>query len=240
MDGASCPSRKITSAYYGGSGNNEHRPADMVGYCSGISTGQHTLTVAISSDSGSDCYTGWTGRFYLEAQEVMPTNPFLHYADGVGVDGRDNGLVQGRTLTFSKAADDSVLRILYMDNFRNVGNGGSCFWEVLIDGASCPSGKVVGMEHTSNSDNNHHPSALVASCAGVAAGSHTLTVKLTSTTDCYTGWPGDAVWTLEAEEKPQDDPYYTALKAPGGNQQIDIGLVPGRSMSFTKMRADSL
>lgn len=252
IDGATCQSGMIQGALYGGNGNNEHVQHTIEGYCDGVPAGSHTLTVGLSGNS-DECYTGWwfgptQGDFYLEAQERPVSDPYLHTKQAIQVsDSANSGYIRERDLSFNKVFGETRLRITYHDNFRNMVTGGAtCNWEIHIDGGACPSGRLVGMRHSTNLDNTHMPETILGVCDGVAAGMHTLSVMLTSNNgaDCYTGWAptGSAQFVLEAEEHLVEDPYLTSITgrstSTAGSSGVDA-LVPGRALSFEKLHQDS-
>ncbi|KOR30476.1 hypothetical protein TI05_13920 [Achromatium sp. WMS3] len=74
VDGKSCPKQALYYDYYDGKRNNINRSHSVVGYCSGIAAGVHTIGVWVSTTPGhslSDCYTGWANSTWvLEAEEV--------------------------------------------------------------------------------------------------------------------------------------------------------------------------
>lgn len=76
VDGKSCAA-PLAGSIYTKVNDNDHYPASIVGECPGIGAGSHTLTVAITRGSGSDCHTGWTPgprvmHALLEVQEGRP------------------------------------------------------------------------------------------------------------------------------------------------------------------------
>jgi len=76
VDGKSCAA-PLAGSIYTKVNDNDHYPANIVGECPGIGAGKHTLTVAITRGSGSDCHTGWTPgprvmHALLEVQEGRP------------------------------------------------------------------------------------------------------------------------------------------------------------------------
>lgn len=78
FDDASCPGGIIAWDKYESLAANDHEFNTIVGYCSGLSVGSHTMKVYVSSSpsySGCDCYTGWSpdgnsAAWVLEAEEV--------------------------------------------------------------------------------------------------------------------------------------------------------------------------
>ncbi|MFK5948874.1 MAG: hypothetical protein QM500_08925, partial [Methylococcales bacterium] len=76
IDGASCPGQSLIYDYYNISTDIMlYRSQNVVGYCSGISSGSKQVQVWVSSTPGysdSDCYTGWKeSTWVLEAEEVL-------------------------------------------------------------------------------------------------------------------------------------------------------------------------
>ncbi|RKZ90977.1 MAG: hypothetical protein DRR19_08485, partial [Candidatus Parabeggiatoa sp. nov. 1] len=75
VDGRSCPNQALVYDYYANKDDNTHRSRTVVGYCSGVAAGSHTIGIWVSNvpgvSSGSDCYTGWNNSTWvIEAEEV--------------------------------------------------------------------------------------------------------------------------------------------------------------------------
>ena len=73
VDGNSCPNQALIYDYHASS-DNPLRSRTVVGYCSGIAAGSHTIGIWVSNTpgySGSNCYTGWNNSTWvIEAEEV--------------------------------------------------------------------------------------------------------------------------------------------------------------------------
>ncbi|MFT6818093.1 MAG: chromosome segregation ATPase [Myxococcota bacterium] len=137
----------------------------------------------------------------------------VHRVVGRGNDGRDDGFLTGRELTFTKASDDSELRVSWQDVRRCVGY---CYgyWEAYIDGEPCVEpAPIRWWNHAYGGsggvrNNNHIPATITGYCSvtrsgPIAAGEHTLTVRVNhvggESSDWYAGW-NDSPFVLEAEE----------------------------------------
>jgi len=74
VDGTSCPSQALIYDYYAKKDDNTHRSRTVVGYCSGVAAGSHTIGIWVGNlpgYSGGDCYTGWNNSTWvIEAEEV--------------------------------------------------------------------------------------------------------------------------------------------------------------------------
>ncbi|EDN70489.1 secreted protein [Beggiatoa sp. PS] len=76
IDGKSCPSQALVYDDHVETKDNTHSSRTVVGYCSGIAAGSHTIGIWVSHVpeprfSGSDCYTGWNNSTWvIEAEEV--------------------------------------------------------------------------------------------------------------------------------------------------------------------------
>ncbi|MEK8020255.1 MAG: hypothetical protein VSS75_025565 [Candidatus Parabeggiatoa sp.] len=74
VDGTSCPSQALVYDYYAKKEDNTHRSRTVVGYCSGVAAGSHTIRIWVSNTPGypgGDCYTGWyNSTWVIEAEEV--------------------------------------------------------------------------------------------------------------------------------------------------------------------------
>lgn len=170
-------------------GDNDHLNQAFAGYCNGVGAGDHHLKAGVNGNN--DCYTGWEGSFHLEVEEVIVNEEnrrFMFMRYGNNVDGRDNGFVNWRVLSFKKAAADSIMRLAYSDNLRVHGNGKWCKWELRVDDKACTD-NLSGSRYVAGNQNDHTPGMIVGYCKGVAAGSHTLKVHVRgNSADCYTGW----------------------------------------------------
>jgi hypothetical protein len=125
-------------------------------------------------------------------------------------DQTDNGIVSSRSFTFTKTGGpETSIRILYNDNLRAynpTNNGGSCRWEIKLNGNSCASGAIYQDIHAYLvAQNDHAPGSIVGYCDNLTAGTYTIAVYVSTpgvsavAADCYTGWY-NSHWVLEAEE----------------------------------------
>ncbi len=75
VDGKSCPNQALIYDDYFPR-EDHHSSHTVVGYCSGLAAGTHTIGVWVSNNahssySGGNCYTGWANSTWvLEAEEV--------------------------------------------------------------------------------------------------------------------------------------------------------------------------
>ena len=175
------------------------------------------MTIALTRNAGADCYTGWSATsardaFFMEAEELNPAGQITTVMRKVKADGRDSGVVTGRSLKFDKRMDTSQLRLTWATNLRvrahNSKGGAYCHWELQIDGKSCAKPSKIGVSmHSQNDDNDHIPAEVVGWCQGIARGPHTITVLVVrgnSNSDCYTGWSSNdymEVWEPTSAEQ---------------------------------------
>ena len=145
---------------------------------------------------------------------VGPVIRTIAYAQGYGVDGTCDtestncaAVLGGRVLTFYKTSASTKIRVSWVDTMRAYSTAGVthiCLWEMKIDGASCPSGAISAVVHSSPDSDPHETRMLFGYCSGLGAGNHTIQAWVSSYPGspgrCYTGWPGDVNWTIEAEE----------------------------------------
>merc|ERR1712139_151915 len=134
-----------------------------------------------------------------------------------GYGGDQVAAIPGRVLKFSKKIAASVVKVMYAESMRVYGNGKWCRWTIKIDGKNC-NPTVYNSKHTSSTaDNDHTPHAMVGSCKGISAGSHTMTIALSRNggADCYTGWSASGArdaFFLEAEELNPKGPITVAMR----------------------------
>jgi hypothetical protein len=119
------------------------------------------------------------------------------------------GILTGRTLTVTKMAADTSLRITYVDNIGFImgDTATSCSVEVLLDGAPCA---VPGplLMHFAGRNIDHlneeiTPVSFVGTCSAIPAGSHTIAVRASGSCGRFTlpvAGAGGQLWVLEAEE----------------------------------------
>jgi len=73
VNGSSCPKQKLNYIDYASIRQDTHTSRMVVGYCSGIPAGSHTIGIWVDNYNtpGSDCYTGWNlSTWVIEAEEV--------------------------------------------------------------------------------------------------------------------------------------------------------------------------
>ncbi|KOR30453.1 hypothetical protein TI05_13960 [Achromatium sp. WMS3] len=76
VDGNSCPNQKLIYDDISATGDYTHTDHTVVGYCSGIKAGSHTIEVWVNSSAtpnpgSGNCQTGWNNSTWvLEAEEV--------------------------------------------------------------------------------------------------------------------------------------------------------------------------
>jgi len=72
VDGSSCPNQTLIYDDYASTRGDTSRT--VVGYCSGVAAGSHTIGIWVGNVPGytrSDCYTGWkNSTWVIEAEEV--------------------------------------------------------------------------------------------------------------------------------------------------------------------------
>lgn len=254
IDGKNCASpSRLRVGLHTYKNDNDHIPVDMIGWCKGISAGQHTITIRVEeSPSQSDCYTGWNTSDYMEVWEPLPEEQAVTYYTQIAHTSVDGADVKPnvRQFSFTKKTAATNLLITYFDNFRVIGSGRWCRWEIKIDGWSCRI-PLANNVYTNSGENDHHPGTVIGQCPGISAGQHTLTVALTrhpSGADCYTGWNTHTL--LEVREIESDgavgaltEPTYTAVTRKtfsGVTDGRDSGAINGRTLAFTKKDAASL
>jgi hypothetical protein len=250
VDNKNCPIDIWNGKHTTHTSDNDHTPHALIGTCSKLSAGAHTMTIYLWRSGGADCHTGWSASsdrdaFFMEAEEINPKGQFTSKMFNVGDDGRDTGEVNHVNLQFDKRMDNSHLRITWATNLRtrahNNRGGVECYWELQIDGKSCPSPTKIGASmHSQNNDNDHIPVAIVGWCAKVKRGAHILTAYVTrngGNADCYTGWANQdymEVW----EPTPQEMKLITYSQKLGTDNGADSS-ASVNSMSFKKLSAKS-
>jgi hypothetical protein len=128
---------------------------------------------------------------------------------GTSQDGTDNGALTGRTVNFQKWDAATGLRVTWGDNFRVLGNTGSCRWEILINDLPCtnPMAMIFDKYEGGTSSNRHDPATFFGTCFINKTGPVKVSTKIVSpipggvAADCWTGWAGQLT-SFEVEEVP--------------------------------------
>merc|ERR1712032_1549823 len=81
VDGRNCPIDIYNGKHSGHGSDNDYTPHAIIGTCSKLSAGSHTMTIQLWRNSGADCYTGWSASgardaFFMEAEELNPQRQF--------------------------------------------------------------------------------------------------------------------------------------------------------------------
>jgi hypothetical protein len=124
---------------------------------------------------------------------------------------KDGYQVESRVLSFTKTKDDTTIRIGYTDALTVYCESSRCsgFWEIKVDGESCPGGGLVYVYSVYNLEKKTHIQRarnIVGYCQGLEKGEHEIQVWIVkmdvvygSVGRCTTGHLGSR-WTIEAEE----------------------------------------
>ena len=248
IDGKDCNPSVYNSKHTTATSDNDHTPHAIVGSCSGLSAGNHRMTIALTRNGGADCYTGWSSSgardaFFMEAEELNPNGQITVAMRKNTDDARENGYLNNRILNFNKKSSSSQLRLTWATNLRvrasNNRGGAWCNWELRIDGKSCSQPSKIGVSmHSQQNDNDHIPVETVGWCRNIAKGNHQLRVYITrgnGNTDCHTGWnAGDY---MEAwEPTPAEQATMSYMQRVGTDTGSD-GSSNILSHSFTKKTA---
>ena len=129
-------------------------------------------------------------------------------ARGAQQDTVDSGQLSTRALTFSKQASESSLLVTYTENIGlNGPDNVGCRWEVLFNGASCPTRPIRLELYATNGNTVRMPASITAACEGLEKGGYSISIAVSgvpgnSAGDCHTGFspPSDAGWHLTVLE----------------------------------------
>merc|ERR1719277_256495 len=138
VDNGNCPGHGIAAHFHGHNPDNQHMPKQIVGYCK-KPKGSHTIRVYVNRSGNADCQVGWgtksfggknnVDNYYMEVRELGIVGERLTwYQDYNKGDGRNYGLINHRTLTFTKLENDTEMRFLWSDNARIYGSNVRCKW----------------------------------------------------------------------------------------------------------------
>jgi hypothetical protein len=185
IDGHHCESPgRLTYHYYKSTYSNMHLPRTYFGYCKringgNIGVGTHTLTISESTVSGDgNPHLGWgSTRVVMEVLEVDVESINSPYSvhQSMTNDGCENCIIGARSHSFTKQNSGTSLRITWHDNFRCIGGGKRCQWELLFNGQSCSDPGYIAYQtshhHYGDGNGNYHVSAtLSAYCLGLPQG----------------------------------------------------------------------
>jgi hypothetical protein len=251
VDNKNCPIDIWNGKHTTHTSDNDHTPHALIGTCPGLSVGAHTMTIYLWRSSGADCYTGWSASgerdaYFMEAEEINPKGQFTSKMFNVGDDGRDGGTLNGVNLGFDKRSADTHLRITWSTNLRtrahNNRGGVECYWELRIDGKSCPAPSKIGASmHSQHNDNDHIPVSIVGWCQKIKTGPHILTVFISrngGNADCYTGWNNQDYMEVWEPTKAEQKMIYYFQKT--GTQSGSDGTNSVLNFKFTKQSTKSL
>ncbi len=140
-----------------------------------------------------------------------PADRVVHRATFSGEDDADTGLVNGRTLTFMKAAADTSLRVAYYDSFASKSSVDpcACRWVLQFNGAACNDPASIDGHVGSIVEQALYTNTISGYCSatsGGALGAEEITITVgvgqtpgTSGCDCLTGF-ANIEGMIEAEE----------------------------------------
>lgn len=140
-----------------------------------------------------------------------PADRVVHRATFSGQDDADTGLVNGRTLTFMKAAADTSLRVAYYDSFSSASSVDpcACRWTLEFNGDACDDPASIEGHLGSIVEQALATSTISGYCSATSGGALgdeeiTITVRVdqtpgTSGCDCQTGF-ANITGMIEAEE----------------------------------------
>ena len=258
VDSKDCPKRIYNTVNTKSSSDDDFAPRAIVGTCSDIKKGAHTMTIALARSSSADCYTGWFpddkgGTFFMEAQELNDRDDSQIKTEmrELAGDDTDTGYVTGRKLTFTKKTEDSQIRITWATNLRVRPKdpnpelrGGECHWEIRIDGQSCAKPTKIGaMLSTQGDDDDRIPVAVVGWCQGIKAGVHEIQVQVTvkdgDNSDCYTGWKCNDYMEVWEPTPDEQDMISYRQKVDTDTGKDDRPKLMGSDLIFTKKSPDS-
>jgi hypothetical protein len=76
---------------------------------------------------------------------------------GTGADGTDNGVLSGRSFSFTKHYAATGIKASWSDTFRVLGNNTSCSWEILFNGSACTNpGPIRFDKYEGGTNSNRH------------------------------------------------------------------------------------
>ncbi len=173
------------------------RGADLVLLTTPLGTATITERMRISADGTNRLI----GALDLQGTLIRTIARAQAYTD----DATDVGATN-RQVSFTKRFADTAVRVTYSDNLRVAGTAKACRWEVRFDGNPCtnPGGLYTTQYEGNTGSNRHDPTAFVATCTVLAAGSHVGRIYVDnaagySGSDCHSGWNSN-LWSLEVEE----------------------------------------
>jgi hypothetical protein len=192
------------------SGSNRYLNFGITWGSSGYGIRDNAGTLEFKNSGG-----GWASIQNIIYNLIGPSLT-VHRAQGSKDVYNNSGVVAGRTLTFEKSVDYTDLYIRYSDthgiwgptSYPLTGDTPWCAWDVLIDGTKC-SPSVRGTSYVYDSTDMPSggtsgfmlPSVIEGYCSNVSAGSHTVTVAVSSANAnyCYSGFK-NSLWSITIQE----------------------------------------
>ncbi|RKZ73647.1 MAG: hypothetical protein DRR19_30775, partial [Candidatus Parabeggiatoa sp. nov. 1] len=195
-------STALTKAYANTKASQAERAAKAYTDAKTEKVAKLTEAVSVSENGNVGIGTTSPGAKLDVAGNLIRT---IAYATGNGpVDGTDVGQIKSRVLRFTKAKTHTKIRINYTDNLATLGSAKACRWEIRVDGRSCPNQALVYDDYAHRHEQTFSSHTVVGYCSGVAAGSHTIGIWVSTTpgysaSNCHTGWK-NSTWVIEVIE----------------------------------------
>ncbi len=195
-------STALTKAYANTKASQAERAAKAYTDAKTEKVAKLTEAVSVSENGNVGIGTTSPGAKLDVAGNLIRT---IAYATGNGpVDGTDVGQIKSRVLRFTKAKTHTKIRINYTDNLSTKGHVKACRWEIRVDGRSCPNQALVYDDYAHRHEQTFSSHTVVGYCSGVAAGSHTIGIWVSTTpgysaSNCHTGWK-NSTWVIEVIE----------------------------------------
>ncbi|WP_224363181.1 DUF7151 family protein [Hyalangium versicolor] len=175
-------------------------------------------------------------RNLVLVEELLPTAKYGFSTEGgiTTVSGTTFRKAPGRTVTFTKQASSSLLKVTLADTFRISSNMSAGTVLIKMDGfeTSCSTGQYDGQG--TNGD-FHHPIVMTCVFPSVSAGAHTFDVWIRSSStsaEAYLGWERSYPLLL-VEEIENQKLAYTNGSSPSGELSGNWAGVGSRQVQYT-------
>lgn len=200
--------------------NSYYYPYATVCLTDALPAGLYEFEVAGLSSMGIEHIGASASPSLLLVEELLPTARYgVAMSGGASVTTRTTfQKAAGRTLTYTKQALSTVLKVTLADTFRVAynQNGGAGTLMVRMDGSdtSCNTGQY---DAQSTGGDFHHPMVMTCVLAGVSAGAHTFDVWIRSETgaEVYLGWERSYPLLMVEEVAPQNLTYFNGSSVSG-------------------------
>ncbi len=222
-------------------------PTKMEWYFEGLAAGAHNLKIQQRRDAGAGrCLAGWPdgeAENFIQVEELAPDRSEIVQDMGESATASTSWVdVPGRSLSYNKAEELSLLKVSYMDDLGYNMNaaGWACHWRLLMDGTAVQ--QEAKAYANARKGWRTHPRDLNWVISDVPSGPHDFKIQVkkmsTGVSQCISGWPnGGVANSFVVEEVPEDSLTIIRGMAYTNSTPNSWTALPSRDLSHTKAEA---